>query len=1148
MIASYIHKRYDIMAFIVAALTMIITAMPARGFDLTTYTERSVLSEGHWVKVSVTASGIYLISTSQLKSWGFSDPSKVRIYGYGGQRMSDRLTIADYTDDLPAVPCELTSRGLVFYARGVETWKYSSLSNTEVPKWTHTLNPFTTKGYYYLSDADTGITPPEIKSIGTPGADDAVTSFVDYFYHENDTYKIGETGHLLVGEDFKWTPTLNLKINFPDIDNSRDILMTSSFVTKTASSSSFSFTANGSKLNTGVTVPPTSYESSHNLGTQETEENRFKLSGSNLDLRITYKASGTVTEAHLDYLSFNYTRHLRLSSGTLLFNLQRTGARLSGATPSTRVWDITDPMSVKRLNTSASGDGVAWTNDYTGTRLYAAWNENASLPSPSYEGTVPNQNLHAPDMYPDMVIIPLPELTAQAERLAEFHRNDRDPLNVKIVLPQTIYNEFSSGSPDVNSLRHYLKMLYDRGKAAGKPLRYLLLMGKPGYDNRGLSAQSKTINYNILPTWQSDLSLDDNYSYTTDDIFAMLEDDAGESLSANKLSIAVGRIPARNIGDATVAIDKIMEYYNNSRHTSWRNRVMMVADDLNHGDHVYQSEAFESNLLATDGGDQFLVSKVYIDAFPVADNTMPKARERMFKNLDEGTLWWQYVGHANPTSWTDQGILTYHDINNLFLKNYPILYAATCEFLNWDSASLSGAEIMYLTPGGGSVATISAVRPSWISNNGNLTRAMGAQLARRDENGNIRTLGEIYRTAKNSLGTDGNKLRYVLMGDPALRLAMPSNHIVVDRINGIDANDTTAVRELKARQIVTIEGHLTDPRGERLDNFDGSLSLDLYDAEYTTVTEGRCSWNYNEGRPNDDGRKIPFQETGAKIYSGRDSIKGGSFKMRIAMPESISENYRPATMNMYAMAHDGSEEAMGMYRDFYVYGYDDSALPDTIAPAIDEMYLNHPTFINGGTVNAAPMLIARISDNSGINLSTHGIGHSMNLLLDGSTSINNVSEYYTPDMGSLSGVINYPLSDLEPGNHSLRLRVWDNNGNMGERTISCFVNPKAKPELFDLYTDCNPASVEVNFYLTHNRPDARMDVTVEVFNLMGQPVWSSSSSALSEMNTTYPLKWNLNDMAGRRVKRGIYLYRATISEAGGEQYVTKTSRLAVTAP
>lgn len=121
-----------------------------------------------------------------------------------------------------------------------------------------------------------------------------------------------------------------------------------------------------------------------------------------------------------------------------------------------------------------------------------------------------------------------------------------------------------------------------------------------------LSSQAKTLNYKILPTWQDETSLNDTYSYTTDDIFGFLEDNAVVELNKNNLSIAVGRIPARNAADATVAIDKIVEYYNNSRHSIWRNRVMLVADDYNEGQHMYQSEGFEENLLSTRVATSFL--------------------------------------------------------------------------------------------------------------------------------------------------------------------------------------------------------------------------------------------------------------------------------------------------------------------------------------------------------------------------------------------------------------------------------------------------------------------------------------------------------------------------------------------------------------
>ena len=68
------------------------------------------------------------------------------------------------------------------------------------------------------------------------------------------------------------------------------------------------------------------------------------------------------------------------------------------------------------------------------------------------------------------------KLTAQAERLAEIHR--QRGLTVKVVPANLLYNEFSSGTPDANALRRYLKMLYDRAATPDKAPRYLLLMGK----------------------------------------------------------------------------------------------------------------------------------------------------------------------------------------------------------------------------------------------------------------------------------------------------------------------------------------------------------------------------------------------------------------------------------------------------------------------------------------------------------------------------------------------------------------------------------------------------------------------------------------------------------------------------------------------
>ena len=52
--------------------------------DSSRYASRSVLNTGKWVKIRVQEDGVYKLTASELKKMGFSDLSKVAIYGYGG--------------------------------------------------------------------------------------------------------------------------------------------------------------------------------------------------------------------------------------------------------------------------------------------------------------------------------------------------------------------------------------------------------------------------------------------------------------------------------------------------------------------------------------------------------------------------------------------------------------------------------------------------------------------------------------------------------------------------------------------------------------------------------------------------------------------------------------------------------------------------------------------------------------------------------------------------------------------------------------------------------------------------------------------------------------------------------------------------------
>ena len=113
------------------------------------YAEHSVLREGNWAKISVAESGFYEVTDELVRKAGFSDASKVKIYGYGGALQPERLT-GDYltaTDDLKELPTCTMNGKRVFYGVGPVNWyNKESLARTR--------NPYADYGYYFLTESE----------------------------------------------------------------------------------------------------------------------------------------------------------------------------------------------------------------------------------------------------------------------------------------------------------------------------------------------------------------------------------------------------------------------------------------------------------------------------------------------------------------------------------------------------------------------------------------------------------------------------------------------------------------------------------------------------------------------------------------------------------------------------------------------------------------------------------------------------------------------------------------------------------------------------------------------------------------------------------------------------------------------------------
>ena len=1115
--------------------------------DRSHYASSSALSSGRWVKVRVSGTGMHRVSASQLKSMGFKDASKVNVYGYGGNIISSALTAAQ-PDDLPMQPVvRLSDGGIVFYGVGTVA-EYID----DKGQLSHEQNYFSTASYYYLSDRETDKTTPEaIEPSGTVSGDiiDAVPVMV---VHERELEAAGPSGRILLGEDFRSVTKQNFSLEMPGRKAETSVELTVRMAAKSAGGTNvYSVTANGAHAgDVNISGLRGSYSEVHSvLDSLKTTVTPLDNS-EKLDVEIAYTPSGAqvVYMSRLDFIKVAYTRSLHFANNEIAFSYaSRNGGetlRITGGDATTQLWDVTDAAAPRRINVTPGSDGSLQFNALPGARKYIAFTPAGVTDEVSGAVQVRNQDLHALET-PDMVIISPEQFLNQALRIAQMHSDD-DGMDVVVLKPEDVYNEFSSGSPDASAFRKLLKMWYDRDP--GK-IKYCLLIGRATYDNRQLTATVKNAGYPRLPIWQSVNSSSETSSFCSDNFIGMLDDCERLAMGTAKMRVAVGRMPVKNASEATQAVDKLINYVESSDLGSWRNQVMVIADDADGGDHLRQAQKVITAMEGQGNGENFMYERLYLDSYPLGtastSKSYPDARKRMFKILNDGVGFIDFIGHGNPTSLTHENLLTYTDVTSMTNKRLPIMLAATCEFMRFDSDNISAAEIMWLNNKGGTIAFIAANRKVYITQNGMFNEAIGKNFFRRDAEGHARRLGDVYIGGLNDYpSTDDNRHRYALMGDPALKVVSPELSVTIDEIDGValaDIHDAGDYPVLTARSKVKVKGRVTDADGALLADFNGRVVPTVFDAERAITTYGHPSVG------EDDGKVMTYNDRKNRLFTGSFAVKGGLWEATVIIPEEIDNNYSPALLNMYAYSDD-LREANGATTQFYVYGYaEDSEDRDTTDPEILGIGLNSYMFRDGGIVNSSPLFVAKVRDDSGINISSSGIGKQMTLIVDGRRVYEDLVDQFTPDPDDyLAGEVQYTIPTLDDGDHQLMFTVWDNAGNNTSRTLDFKVKSDMQPSV-NVYTDASPATAGVTFYVAPDLPLEGTHCHIGVYDLSGRMIWDAQAVDSGNPATPMQARWDLTDRGGARVARGIYIYRCTVTDGkGGEIVVAK--KLAVAAP
>ena len=777
---------------------------------------------------------------------------------------------------------------------------------------------------------------------------------------------------------------------------------------------------------------------------------------------------------------------------------------------------------------------------------YIAIHENGTptLPSaqtvtaqvPAYVGAVANQNRHADDAS-DMIII-IPEsrkLQTQAERLLDFHR-EHDGLRVRIVTADELYNEFSSGTPDANAYRRYLRMLYERAQSEADMPRYLLLFGDGAWDNRMLSSDWKSCKpEDFLLCHESENSLSATDCYVSDDFFCMLDEgEGGNLLSSDRYDVAIGRFPVRTEADAKTMVDKVISYAENRYAGSWQNEICLMGDDGNNNLHMKDADAVATQ--TEHDHPEYVVKRIMWDAYERVNSSTghsyPDVTRLIKQQMQNGALIMNYSGHGAAYSISHEMVMQLPDFANAVSTRLPLWVTASCDIMPFDGQEENIGETALLNKRGGAVAFFGTTRTVYATYN----RVMNLAFMR-EVLGGI-SIGEAVRLAKNSLITTRqdhttNKLQYTLLGDPALRLAHPTMKAVIDDINGASVTEGEPLT-LKAGTTVTLRGHI-ESDGSRQTDFNGAVSATIRDAEETIECRLNDRTEAEEAFVFNDRTKV--------LFHGSDSVQAGAFAIRFIVPKDISYSEGQGLINLYAIDDSRSQLANGLCDHFLLGGTSD-AEPDTTGPDVF-CYLNSEDFTNGDKVNLTPYFVARISDDNGINATGNGIGHDIQLVIDGQTAQTYVlNDYFNYDFGSYtSGTVGFSIPTLTAGRHKLQFRVWDTQNNSTTKELSFQVVESLQPVFFDVECTRNPAKTTTSFRIIHDRTGSEMDVILDIFDISGRHIYQHAETGVPTDNT-YLIDWNLTQGSGSRISTGVYLYRVRIS-SDGSTYASKAKKLIV---
>jgi len=194
-------------------------------------------------------------------------------------------------------------------------------------------------------------------------------------------------------------------------------------------------------------------------------------------------------------------------------------------------------------------------------------------------------------------------------------------------------------------------------------------------------------------------------------------------------------------------------------------------------------------------------------------------------------------------------------------------------------------------------------------------------------------------------------------------------------------------------------------------------------------------------------------------------------------------------------------------------------------------------------VSEEPTLFVDLVDSNGINTSVSGIGHRIEVWVNGGSQSKDITEFYSSNLDDYQkGTVQYSLEGLPQGRNSVRVRAWDTHNNASVKETFFDVTSTDQLRVSDVFNYPNPFPGGTTFTFRQNLLTP-LNITVKIYTLAGRLI--QSLDAISPGEPYVKIPWDGRDRDGDILANGVYLYKVIVRTTDGQFGSEVLGKLAV---